>query len=119
MNEEVINQVLTEMLEDISALKGQSDKNQQALMAIWKKLNQLEVDKGNTQLMEQIESIKIELVKYNAPVKQIKQYRILLFPDSNAREYYRIVYGRLFFWMAIFLGMTYCYALLKELIFKI
>jgi hypothetical protein len=32
-----------------------------------------------------------------------RQFRVLLFPNSNAREYYRIVFGRLLFWMVIIL----------------
>ncbi len=43
------------------------------------------------------------------PKSIVRQFRILLFPEENAREYYRLVFGRLLFWMMIFLIATYLF----------
>lgn len=43
-----------------------------------------------------------------------KEHRILLFPEHGAREYYRLVFGRLFFWLTIIILSTYLFALGKQ-----
>jgi hypothetical protein len=50
------------------------------------------------------------------PKSITRQYRIILFPEHGAREYYRIVFGRLLFWMMIFLIATYLFSLGKQFI---
>src|SRR3989442_14020174 len=50
------------------------------------------------------------------PKNIVRQLRILLFPEQNATEYYRLVFGRLLFWMMIFLTATYLFALSKQFI---
>ena len=45
-----------------------------------------------------------------------RKIQILLFPESGAREYYRLVFGRLLFWMMMFLLATYMYSLGKQFI---
>jgi hypothetical protein len=50
------------------------------------------------------------------PKNITKNFRILLFPEHNAREYYKVVFGRLLFWMMIFLIATYLFSLGKQFI---
>jgi hypothetical protein len=45
------------------------------------------------------------------PISIIRNFRILLFPEQGAREYYKLVFGRLLFWMMIFLIATYLFSL--------
>jgi hypothetical protein len=47
------------------------------------------------------------------PKSIVRQIKILLFPEQNAREDYRLVFGRLLFWMMIFLIATYLFVLGK------
>ncbi len=65
------------------------------------------VEKG----METIQSSLTAQLK-NVPVTK----RILLFPEQDAREYYRIVFGRFFFWMLMFLLSAYVFVLGKQAI---
>ena len=48
------------------------------------------------------------------PKPVIRQFRFLLFPEMYADQYYRIVFGRLLFWMMIFMLATYLYVLGKQ-----
>lgn len=48
------------------------------------------------------------------PKNIIRQFRFQLFPEQFADQYYRIVFGRLLFWMMIFLIITYMYILGKQ-----
>jgi hypothetical protein len=50
------------------------------------------------------------------PISIIRNFRILLFPEHGAREYYKLVFGRLLFWMMIFLIATYLFSLGKQFI---
>ncbi len=43
-----------------------------------------------------------------------KEHRILLFPEHSTREYYRLVFGKLFFWLIIILLSTYLFVLGKQ-----
>lgn len=48
------------------------------------------------------------------PKTVTRQFRFLLFPKMYADQYYRIVFGRLLFWMMFFLLATYLYLLGKQ-----
>ncbi len=67
----------------------------------------------------------MELDKYEKRIAQIittqpkniiHKKQILLFPENGAREYYRIVFGRFFFWMLMFLLAFFLFALGKQFI---
>ena len=59
---------------------------------------------------------KIKSTIEEQPKSIIRQFKILLFPEHNAREFYRIVFGRILFWMLIFLAITYLFALGRQYI---
>ncbi len=65
--------------------------------------------KGITRLQQTIEA---------QPKTVTKEYRVLLFPEYGAQEYYRIVFGRVIFWMVIVLAATYLFVLGKQAIEK-
>ncbi|MEB0280892.1 MULTISPECIES: hypothetical protein [unclassified Mucilaginibacter] len=46
-----------------------------------------------------------------APTSAIKQLRILLFPETNQGQYYKIVFGRLIPWGICLIVITYLYSL--------
>ncbi len=56
-------------------------------------------------LTKSVEQIQTTIIAQ--PKNVIRQFKILLFPEQNASEYYRLVFGRLLFWMMIFLTATY------------
>ena len=59
---------------------------------------------------------QLQATVMSQPKSIVRQFRILLFPEQNAGKYYRLVFGRLLFWMMIFLLATYLFALSKHFI---
>ena len=57
---------------------------------------------------------KIKSAIEEQPKSVIRQFRILLFPEYGATEYYKLVFGRILFWMLIFLIATYLLTLGKQ-----
>nr|WP_294794804.1 hypothetical protein [uncultured Mucilaginibacter sp.] len=47
----------------------------------------------------------------NVPTSATKQFRILLFPETNQGQYYKIVFGRLIPWGLCLVVVTYLYSL--------
>lgn len=48
------------------------------------------------------------------PKNVIRQVRLLLFPADNADRYYKIIFGRLFPWMGLFITAVFFISLGKE-----
>jgi hypothetical protein len=46
-----------------------------------------------------------------APTSATKQFRILLFPETNQGQYYKIVFGRLIPWGLCLVAISYLYSL--------
>jgi len=128
MEGEVIKTVLNEVLEEFKEVKQQQGETLKVLFEIKDKVASFEekltglkipppeintkqitfaIDAGLNKVKEAIDT---------QPKSITNQLRILLFPENNATEYYKIVFGRLFFWMMIFLIATYFFVLGKQLI---
>jgi hypothetical protein len=60
--------------------------------------------------------MKIKSTIEDQPKSIIRQFKILQFPEYNAGEYYRIVFGRILFWLFVFLTVTYLYLLGQQYI---
>lgn len=123
MEKEIIETVLTEILEELKQLKTFTANNANAtldnanrLTLITGKLESKQVIKPdfNTQSIEKImlsglEKINSAIDQKPAAVK--REFRILLFPEYNTREYYRIVFGRIIFWLVLLVIAKYLYLL--------
>ena len=123
MENEIIETVLTEILEELKQLKTLTTNNTKAtldnanrLMIITDKLESKQVLKPdiNTRSIEQIilsglEKINSTINQKPAPVK--REFRILLFPEYNTKEYYRTVFGRIIFWLVVLVIAKYLYLL--------
>lgn len=59
------------------------------------------------QLLSRVTSIQETLKKQPVPVH--KQWRVLLFPETNQGQYYKIVFGRLIPWGFCFVVLTYLF----------
>jgi hypothetical protein len=73
-------------------------------------INELRNNNNNDkvdQLLSRITSIQETLKKQ--PVLVNKQWRILLFPETNQGQYYKIVFGRLIPWGLAFSVLTYIF----------
>lgn len=126
MDNEIMESVLTEILEDqksgaraiqelgasIKALTGAVDSFQ--TKPVQQKVVAPPVD---TKIVEQIVAdgiLKIQETVAGQPKTVTRNFRLLLFPEMYAESYYRIVFGRLLFWMMIFTFATYLFLLGKQ-----
>jgi hypothetical protein len=128
MEAEIIQTVLNEVLEELKELKQQVAKLMVVVADLTNKVDDFELKLSNIKVsapptnLEPITStvkegiFRLQGVIEEQPKSIIRQYRVLLFPEHDAREYYRIVFGRLLFWMMIFLIATYLFSLGKQLI---
>ena len=115
--------VLTEILEELKQLKKSISDNANATRENGNRLNVIEEKIKNykavkpdinTQSIEQLifsglQRINETIDKKPAPVK--REFRILLFPPYNEKEYYRIVFGRIIFWLVMLVIARYLYLL--------
>lgn len=58
------------------------------------------LNKGITQML---------LIKSAQPKNAIRKFQILLFPEQDAKLFYKVVFGRWFMWLAIMLFFTFLY----------
>jgi len=126
MEKEIIETVLTEVLEELKQLKKLNIENANVAMENGIRLSSIEKKLGNnkitepyinTQHLERIiflgmEKINARIDQKPAPVR--REFRILLFPEYNTREYYRIVFGRIIFWLVLLVIAKYFYLLANE-----
>ena len=123
MENEIIETVLTEILEELRELKKVTRdhaiaiaENGNRLTGIDQKLQAKQVARTeiNTQSIERL--IFSGMERINATIEQKpaavrREFRILLFPEYNTREYYRIVFGRIISWLVLLVIARYLYLL--------
>src|ERR1700749_1112756 len=76
-----------------------------SLNTIIKALN--EIQKADKREQELFNSLNVKLDKL--PKASLRQIRLLLFPETNQGQYYKIVFGRLIPWGLAFLLATYIF----------
>ena len=130
METEIIETVLTEILAELKQSnlinKGNNlaiIENKNRLISIEKKLESKDSTTPlvNTQPLEQIISTSMNNISALIDRKQEKgkrEFRILFFPEHNTKEYYRVVFGRIIFWLVILVIAKYSYILGSEWINK-
>jgi hypothetical protein len=57
----------------------------------------------------QNELMEIKTIVGNQPKNVTKKFQILLFPEQDAKLFYKIVFGRWFLWLVIMLALTNLY----------
>ncbi|AMR33457.1 hypothetical protein A0256_19550 [Mucilaginibacter sp. PAMC 26640] len=68
--------------------------------------------KQNDRTDQQLILLKTLIEKLDkAPKSAVKQLRIILFPETNQGQYYKIVFGRLIPWGLCLVAITYLYSL--------
>jgi len=108
-------QVLTEQGQRIEKLESQEVKTMDMavpdysveLNTILQELRNINKNNKDDQLLSRVTSIQETLKKQPVPVH--KQLRILLFPETNQAQYYKIVFGRLIPWVFGLMAMTYLF----------
>ncbi|MCW3081704.1 hypothetical protein [Segetibacter sp.] len=128
METEIMHTVLTEVLEELKELKQQHSKLMAVVADLNNKVDDFELKLSNIQVSAPTTDLKpitstvnegilrLEGIIQAQPKSITRQYRLLLFPEHYASEYYRIVFGKLLFWMMVFLTATYLFSLGKQLI---
>ena len=111
MDHEIIETVLTEILEEIRLSNKLLGEYNQALQT-----NAFELSRVTNQPAAQpikipsIDTSKLERIIDNKlgqfsvkldGLPRIHSFRILLFPEHGTREYYKIVFGRIIFWLVM------------------
>ena len=126
METEIIESVLKEILEEQKAglqvsreLFAVIDKLTDQMEGVHEKLEQQKAaaPPADIKLVQAIVSTgirQIQQIVETQPKNVVRQFRLLLFPEQFAEQYYRIVFGRLLFWMTIFLLSTYLFVLGKQ-----
>ena len=129
MEKEIIETVLTEIygeLKQSNELLKENSKltteNKNRLIVIEKKLESKDVKPSiDMQRIEQIVSRGIDNIAaiIDQPTKKRRpEFRFLFFPEHNTKEYYKIVYGRIIFWLVMLVIANYLYLLGSEWISK-
>jgi hypothetical protein len=126
MDEEIIKPVLLEILYEIKTIQEEimhretyDDELKNKVQLIEKKLVSIRMLSVDTSIMVyEIESYleKIEKLIKERPKEIIHKRQILLFPEYNPEAYYKLVFGRILFWMLMFLLAYYLFSLGRQFI---
>ncbi len=126
MATEVLENALAQALDELDAIKKNNTEQKQLTKMLIEKIEGFDQKLEEQRIVNpsvDMKPVEAMMAKFVAQVegtimaqpKSINR-RFLLFPEHNAAEYYRIVFGRLLFWMMIFLIATYLFALGKQFI---
>lgn len=128
MDLDLLEPVLQEVLEELKETNKLNRENTQALVEQQKSLALIEKKQDQKLLppaasdTKQIEKLISEsaanIMKFisEQPKEFVIHKRILLFPEHNAAEFYRLFYGRLFKWLTVIIISCFLYQLGKDYI---
>lgn len=115
MENEIIETVLTEVLEEQKQFYQLAQKNGQLLEEQVQILQRMEdkfarqSEELKTFIRTKMEAFSAQLDSHAKPVK--REFRILLFPEHGITEYYKVVFGRILFWLVMLFIAKYAYLL--------
>lgn len=130
MDSEIIETVLTEILGELKQSNLLNKENNMALAENKNMLISIENKlKSNDLIKPVVDTRPLEKIIYRGihniggminkpPEKPSREFRILLFPEHNTKEYYQIVFGRVIFWLVVLVIAKYFYLLGSEWISK-
>lgn len=107
--------MLTEVLEEQKQSYLLAEKNGQFLteqVVILKRMEEKSIRQNEelkTCLFSKMEEMATHVASHARPVK--REFRILLFPEHGTTNYYKIVFGRIFFWLVMLCVAKYLYLL--------
>lgn len=115
MENEIIETVLTEVLEEQKQSNQLAQKNGHFLeeqVLILQRMEEKSARQNEdlkTFLMQKMEAFSAQVESHAKPVK--REFRILLFPEHGITEYYKVVFGRILFWLVMLFIAKYAYLL--------
>jgi hypothetical protein len=128
MEPEIIETVLKEILDEIKIIHQEIATKDKHAEDLKNKIQLLENTLDNHHIKPQEINLlsfqlqldsnakKLERIINQQPRNITRKIQILLFPETGAREYYKLVFGRLIFWMMMVLLATYLFSLGKQFI---
>ncbi len=128
MEPEIVETVLKEILDEIKTIHRENAEKEKDAGDIKYKIQLLEkalytqeikppeINLSPVQLQLDSGIKNIEKTIREQPKNVTRKIQILLFPETGGSEYYRLVFGRLLFWMMMFLLATYMFSLGKQFI---
>lgn len=126
MDNEIMKTVLTEILEEQKTILQVAQKLGSGIKALEDKMDSFQqkfeqqkvaaspADSADVQTIVTAGISQIQRTVASQPKNITRNFRLLLFPEMYAENYYRIVFGRLLFWMMVFLFGTYLFVLGKH-----
>ncbi len=126
MENEVLEIAFSNVLEELKEIKQEQQKTVTTLLILNEKVDSFEQKLLNlkviapttnmtpvtTTITQELDKIKNTIAAQ--PKNITRQFRILLFPEYGAREYYGLVFGRLLMWMFFIFIATYLFMLGRE-----
>ena len=115
MDKDIMETVLTEVLEEQkqgNILAQNNGKFLQEQVIVIKRLEEKTYQQNEelkTFVTAKMETFSSQIASHSRPVK--REIRILLFPEQNTTNYYKIVFGRIIFWLVILYIAKYVYLL--------
>ncbi|MCA6439779.1 MAG: hypothetical protein IM598_07515 [Chitinophagaceae bacterium] len=115
MENEIIETVLTEVLEEQKQSNQLAQKNVQFLeeqVLILKRMEEKSARQNEelkTFLLQKMEAFSAQVESHAKPVR--REFRILLFPEHGTTEYYKVVFGRILFWLVMLCIAKFAYLL--------
>lgn len=115
---EAIEDVLQQVIVTINGYEKKELKIPEIKIPDYKK----ELDQISVQLHELkqkndkslIDKLSQQIQQLKLTKQPIKQYRFLLFPETNQGQYYKIVFGRLIPWGILLVVLTFLFALAQK-----
>ncbi len=126
MEKEILETVLIELLEEskrINLLVEEQNKEIQELKSTIsdfnRKLTEIKISapSPDTRPLTMIVTDginSIQKIVAAQPKQVLHEKKILFFPEWNQKEYYKIVFGRILFWILWVIVATYCYFLCRD-----
>ena len=115
MDKDIMETVLTEVLEEQkqgNLLAENNGRFLQEQVIVIKRLEEKTYQQNEelkTFVTAKMETFSSQIASHSRPVK--REFRILLFPEQNTTAYYKIVFGRIIFWLVILCLAKYVYHL--------
>ncbi|NCI49784.1 hypothetical protein GWC95_07615 [Sediminibacterium roseum] len=128
MDQDVLEPVLQEILEELKQTNKLNRENTRVLIELEKRIAAIEkrldqkllspASSDNKQIERIVSENTDNIIRFIAeqPKEFVQNKRILLFPEHNAAEFYKVFYGRLFKWLAILFIACFLYALGRDYI---
>jgi hypothetical protein len=126
MDKDILETVLTDMLEEQKttnkfndALTKQMKEMQEKIDDFGSKLEKLQViaPPADTKAVQKAVNDGMDALATmieSQPKNVIHQKRVLLFPETNMGQYYRIIFGRLIPWGLAFAGMCFVFSIIGK-----